>query len=476
MKTTRRIITIALTLALILTLAIPALAATGGSLTVNRPDGATGTGTTYKVYKMFDIEAANGSRKNTYKMTDPWEEFASVAGVSNYFVVKDGYILWEKDTTSAADAAAIAQLARAYVESKNLQEVDTVTAGGAALQLTVDGYYLLVPNNDTASGVIVVSRGDAIGVTEKAVAEGMPTVKKTVKEDTFGTYGETNTVDIGQTIEYRTTITAGDGASHYVLHDTFDEHISFGQIVDVKRDGNLVPTTDYDVYTAKDHPDKMCKDEHGNLLCTFHIEFHEDFCKGLADDAQIIVNYTGALQEGADTNTEHTNTTFLTYTEQNVRTEPSTVSTKTFKIFATKQDQDNQPLAGAGFVLRDNIGLYYFWNTETKSVEWVSDIEKATMYTTEADGLIKFFGVDAENFYLVEKQVPGGYTGMKETLVSTKSGDVAAADVVITNTLGTALPETGGIGTTVFYVAGIVLVLGALATLVIIKRKETSAQ
>ena len=47
---------------------------------------------------------------------------------------------------------------------------------------------------------------------------------------------------------------------------------------------------------------------------------------------------------------------------------------------------------------------------------------------------------------------------------------IAATAVVVVNKAGTELPSTGGMGTTVFYVLGTVLVLGAVVLLVTKKR------
>ena len=97
--------------------------------------------------------------------------------------------------------------------------------------------------------------------------------------------------------------------------------------------------------------------------------------------------------------------------------------------------------------------------------------------SSDAQGKLNFYGVDAEIFYLKETTVPGGYTGVGETQVNVKNGSIIAANpVTVVNTLGQKLPETGGIGTTVFYIGGAVLVLVALGALIVIKRKETSAQ
>ena len=107
-------------------------------------------------------------------------------------------------------------------------------------------------------------------------------------------------------------------------------------------------------------------------------------------------------------------------------------------------------------------------------MEWVSNIEDATeVFTDEVTGQAAFHGIDAENYFLVEKTVPGGYTGIEKTAVSTKSGN--SEDVIIVNTLGQTLPETGGIGTTVFYILGGLLVVSALVILVSVKRKNTVA-
>lgn len=475
MKTTRRIIVLALAAILVLGLVIPAFAAAndgkGGTIKV---EGTVlqdpSKYTVYTVYKMFDVEPAVGTSGNKYKITAAWAGFADVAGVSAYLKVVDGYVMWQKETTSAADAAAVAELAKAYAagNTSTIHSVGTVTVNGEALEVEDDGYYLLVPSNNTACGVQVVIGDANVTVVEKTQAPGLPVVEKQVKEDSTGTYGSANTAEIGQVIEYQTTITAGAGASKYILHDEMDEHIAFTNDITVTRDGNNVAATNN--YQIKLNPGDGC---------TFHVEFTDTMCASLADDAVVVVRYTGKLLEGADTATDHTNKTWLTYTEQNVKSNDSIVATQTYKIEATKygkKGEEQAPLADAGFVLRDNVNKYYKWDATNQQVTWVTNIEDADIVYSGADGKFAFRGVDAENFTLVEHIVPGGYTGVKETPVNTKSGDVRFGAVNIINTLGTALPETGGIGTTVFYILGAALVIVALGALVIVKRKETSAQ
>lgn len=483
MKLTKKIVSLALALILVLALAVPTFAAdpVGGSITVTGADSSDPT--VYTVYKMLTVADGNTAEENKYTVDDNWKTFVTHADMAEYFVVRetaDGtYVVWAKNTTSTADAAAIAELARKYVTSKAdvaaATKVGEVTVNGASLTVSTNGYYLLVPDNDTASGVVVVKNGNAVSITEKSVAPGMPTVEKLVYEDSIQGYTTSNSVDVGSKITYKVTITAGQGASEYVLHDKMDEHIKFNAdpaSIKITRGGNAVQASEYTVVT--DNLDDGC---------TFHIVFNKEWCKGLNEGAVVVVTYEGTLigdlqgdgtWSEVDTDTAHENTAWLTHTAAGVKTEESTVFTKTFEVNVVKHDQNDRVLEGAGFVLRDNENSYYKY--ENGVVSWVTDIEQATEYFSDENGKLRFYGVDAEIFYLVEKTVPGGYTGVEVTQVNAKNGNVKDGDLIVVNTLGQKLPETGGIGTTIFYIGGAALVLCALAVLIVIKRREGKAE
>lgn len=467
MKTTRRIITLALALILVLALAAPAFAAgENGTITVTRPVGATGTASEYTVYQIFDTNPVVGG--HTYKLTAEWATFTA----PGYFSVNaNGYVVWEKNPTSVADAAAVAQLAKAYVAAESPTALaEKVTAGGAAISVA-PGYYLLVPENGPC-GVIMVEAGETATVEEKTTATGHPKVEKKVYEDSTNTYLSANTVDYGQTINFQTTITVGAGAEKYILHDKMDSHIEYTNAFTLTRDGNtLAAAGNYEI------------DDTPTDGCTFHVVFSDSLCADLHENAKIVVQYTGKLKPGADTNTAHENTTWLTY-KNDVPSNVAVTETRTFEVSVKKVDDADpaNPLAGAGFILRDNIGKYYAQDG-AGNVIWVEladeAAKQAAAVVTGVDGVVKFVGVDAENFVLEEVVVPNGYTGTTNVAASTKNGDQGEGknvEVTVVNTLGEALPETGGIGTTVFYVLGGVLLVGALVALAVIKRKETSAQ
>ena len=487
MKTTRKILTLALALILTLALAVPAMAADpeGGTIKV------TGSSNTvYSVYKMFTVEDGNDvdKKENLYRVDSAWEAFVLQTGMDTYFELQDTndgyYVIWIKDTTNVVDAAAIAELARTYVEKPENTSVKTASykgdvAVGSTLDVNEDGYYLLVPNNKTASGVVAVKKGAVKEINEKSVAPGMPTIEKAVYEDALTAYTNANSVDVGGEIMYRITITAGVGASEYILHDKMDEHIKFvdGSIA-ITRGGNTVKDSEYTV----ENKDKILQKNY-ECGCTFHIVFDPTWCAGLNEGAKIVVTYKGQLigeDQGdgtwseVETDTAHENIAWMTHTATAIKTNPVAVETYTYEVNVVKQDQNNKPLEGAGFVLRDNEDNYYKY--ENGIVSWVTDIEQATEYFSDENGKLRFYGVDAEIFSVEEKTVPNGYTGVKLTTANTKTGNVNDGDLIVVNVLGTALPETGGIGTTVFYIGGVALVLCALVALVVIKRKETIVQ
>ena len=114
---------------------------------------------------------------------------------------------------------------------------------------------------------------------------------------------------------------------------------------------------------------------------------------------------------------------------------------------------------------------YYKWDKTTKAVSWVNNIADATKVTTDANGEAFFEGLADGEYLLVETKAPAGYNQMTTgQRVEVKGGTALSVTAKVENQAGTLLPSTGGVGTTVFYVLGAVLVLGAVVLLVTKKR------
>ena len=80
-------------------------------------------------------------------------------------------------------------------------------------------------------------------------------------------------------------------------------------------------------------------------------------------------------------------------------------------------------------------------------------------------------GLAPGTYYLEETTVPNGYNKLTErTPVTIATGATAAVEVIVVNNAGSELPSTGGMGTTLFYVIGGLLMVSA-AVLLITKKK-----
>ncbi|MGN0185473.1 MAG: SpaH/EbpB family LPXTG-anchored major pilin, partial [Aristaeellaceae bacterium] len=99
--------------------------------------------------------------------------------------------------------------------------------------------------------------------------------------------------------------------------------------------------------------------------------------------------------------------------------------------------------------------------------------------TTDENGKIEIDGLDADTYYLREVKAPDGYNKLADDvevkITGAKMGEdgkltYTTVEAKINNQSGTELPSTGGIGTTIFYVIGAALVIGAIVVLIAKKR------
>ncbi len=117
--------------------------------------------------------------------------------------------------------------------------------------------------------------------------------------------------------------------------------------------------------------------------------------------------------------------------------------------------------------------------------EWTTEKTSATKLVTPDSGKFAIKGLDSDTYYLEETTAPAGYNTLKDPVKVViasdgkvtygKDGTAANPDVKVLNQSGTELPSTGGIGTTIFYVLGSVLVVAAGILLVTKKRMGSEA-
>lgn len=442
---------------------------------------------TYKIYRILELESYNTATGSyAYKATNTWKSFIESDGIKNVYVtINNNYVTW-KDGASVAE---FAKKALKYVNDNNLDFDKKEIAPGAVegentSKVTFSnlplGYYLV----DSSVGALcsLDTTAKEATIQEK---NGVPSVEKKVQEDskvnTTDEWGDSNTADIGQTVNFQTTITAQLGAQNYVLHDKMDAGLTFGGTVTVKKgDTTLTAPNDYSLTTD------------ANTLtdgCTFEIAFTQTFCDTLAANDKIIVTYSATLNENAVPKQEYENKTWLKYGNDNT-TNYDTTKTKTFELPVfkyTKNGETKKALIGASFTLSKNndgsnpIELVSVdsdaTNGDTYRVAKTGDTNTVTTVTTTDSGKFTIKGLDADTYYLTETQQPTGYNKLSApiTVVIDENGDItvggeATTEVEVENKTGSILPSTGGSGTTLIYILGAVLVLGSGVALITRKR------
>ena len=473
MKHARKLASLLLALVMVLSLATTAFAAmegdlTGGSITITNALN----GETYNAYQILYLEGYDAEKGTySYKANSEWESWLRT---QTTYVTFDGqgYVTW-KDGARAAD---FAKAAKAQLSGKTVAGSVTPTSNGSAtisgLKL---GYYLV----DSTMGSLceLNTTKPSMSIADK---NEKPTIVKKVQEDFDDSWGDVNDADIAQTVNFKSTVRAKPGARNYVVHDKMNAVLQFCSVTSVKA-GNTTLTndTDYEVVTTG------LADE-----CTFHVVFKEAYLDSITANTDIVINYTAKLTSNAVAGTGYVNETWLDYGNAQ-HTEHDTTTTYTWKLPIFKYYKDgtvDTALAGAEFVLYKTVGSteQYAKVTNGKLTGWAATKTEATTLVSGADGKIEVEGLDADTYYLEETKAPAGYnklagpvtveishavTDQDAHMTNTlKQGDATVTQVGIENKSGTELPGTGGIGTTIFYVLGSILVIGAAVLLVTKKR------
>lgn len=493
-KAMKKLMAALLAVAMVCAMAIPAFAAGGAGATTGEGkitiDNAV-IGHTYKIYRILNLQYNETAKSFRYEKNDKWGAF--VDEQSDYLAVDaNGVVTWKKGVSAEKDGAPIKALAIAagqYVKDQGTafaaddsKEATSNTVKFTGLPL---GWYLVVSDltNDAICSIDTTAK--EVTIKEK---NGVPTVTKEV-EYASGSWGQGNDGNVGDTVNFQTTIYVTDGnPTNYILHDEMSNGLDFkeGSIVVKKNDERF---TDYTVVAPTDN-------------CTFEIKFNEN---SLHTNDKVVVTYSATINSNAVVGTAgNENETWLKYGNNGETTHGRTKTyTWKFNIFKYFTDSDDtmQYLANVEFVLyrknADDKAEYAKFDSNNKLSGWTEAESEAGKLKTNATSIVGVEGLDKGTYFLKEITTPDGFNGLTsdvevqiDSSCNTLNGatytvqykmvneegftdtDDEEKVVPIENKRGTTLPGTGGIGTTIFYVVGGGLMVAAAILLITKKRME----
>jgi fimbrial isopeptide formation D2 family protein/LPXTG-motif cell wall-anchored protein len=486
--------------------------------------------TTYEAYRIFDVVGSEKTTDDgkyvgvTYTIAPKWVNFFGTGGAGASYIVDsqpsgknypqvliEGVIKYiaidGNDNGQVVNAFAKAAFEYAQATETVIAPDYTITDGSAVFEGIKLGYYMVYPkgasiNNEEYTTIVsLTTTNPEQQVVQKAK---YPTLEKTESDAS---------VQVGQVVNYVLTgeipNTSGFKSYEYTVNDTFTDGLTLDKSSIKVYISNS--TTPLDVAYLTINTNEAAETGGGSFYITIDVMSIVNNGVGNVGDS-ITIKYDAKVNSKA-VSVVSNNSATLTYSdspknsESKTTTPPDEEKVYSAKINVLKVDGNDttNKLSGAKFVLkctavsdqdteqtatsngtaaRAEAGKYYSVDADG-TVSWieisdltaVNNISESAIKETTTNGTISFEGLENGTYELYEVTAPDGYNkidGVAATVTINGNNDTTLTDLTheetVKNNSGSVLPSTGGIGTTIFYVVGAVLVVGAGILLVTRKR------
>lgn len=479
-----------------------------GSVTVNNVEaGAT--------VNLYQIATVNWNDTNSQPVEPMYKWVAEVASFidtkSDYSTYKnsDGYVTDVFKSTAAKDEKAFLEDVFANAGLESATETGTVPVGAESVIIDgVDaGLYLIEvvkPGESKTKLTYQITTVELLpehNGTSWTVSAATVNVKSVPDGSTKEVTDDDKTVAVGDTVNYKITtsvpsypITATETSKTFTVRDVLGKGLTLNE--------NSIQIN------GDDLTDDIASLTQNPVENSFTLTFTNAYITN-NQGKQVVITYSvtvneNAFEEDALGNKAYVGTNDPT-TGSDYEEKIQEVDVYTYGITVKKVNSKSEILSGAAFELKsgDTVlnftssdGVYTYSPTATK--------ETTTTLVTNDAGEIKIQGIDTGEYTLTEIKAPDGYvlpanpdvtitlvdeagsedgkldstsnasgTIVNQTITDTPDDNVLELGVTnkTSDEAGFELPNTGGMGTLIFTVGGILLMAGAVIFLVVSKKK-----